>query len=236
MAYHREPQKFSVQTTEVFALDLEREGKFSVAESLWPNISRIITKDLNKKNKSNLSFAERKAVTEMKHDKNISTYPFDKGTGLVVIKKEDAIQKIEEQIRKSKVIDNDPTPILLSKFQKELAKLRKENKFDNKIYLKLYPSDAIPPRLCRVIKAHKPEKNYPKPEKNYPMRAIVSTIETAPSGTSKYLVEIIQPTLNKNKHRVMNSLSFVNEAATWKTIQEEIQVSYDVINLYPSIP
>ena len=44
----------------------------------------------------------------MKHDKNISTYPFDKGTGLVVIKKEDAIQRIEEQIRKSKVIDNDP--------------------------------------------------------------------------------------------------------------------------------
>ena len=108
MAYHREPQKLSVQTTEVFALDLEREGKFSVAESLWQNISRIITKDLKKKDKSNLSFAERKAVTEMKHDKNISTYPFDKGTGLVVIKKEDAIQRIEEQIRKSKVIDNDP--------------------------------------------------------------------------------------------------------------------------------
>ena len=108
MAYHREPQKLSVQTTEVFALDLEREGKFSVAESLWQNISRIITKDLKKKDKSNLSFAERKAVTEMKHDKNISAYPFDKGTGLVVIKKEDAIQRIEEQIRKSKVIDNDP--------------------------------------------------------------------------------------------------------------------------------
>ena len=34
----------------------------------------------------------------------------------------------------------------------------------------------------------------------------------------------------------MNSSSFVNEAATWKTIQEEIQVSYDVIDLYLSIP
>ena len=39
----------------------------------------------------------------MKHDKNISIYPFDKGTGFVVIKEEDAIQKIEEQIGKSKI-------------------------------------------------------------------------------------------------------------------------------------
>ena len=29
---------------------------------------------------------------------------------------------------------------------------------------------------------------------------------------------------------------FVNEAATWETTEEEIQVSYDLINLYPRIP
>ena len=98
----------------------------------------------------------------MQLDKNISIYPFDKGTGFVVIKEKDAIQKIEEQIGKSKIIDYDPTPTLLNKFQKELAKLRKENKFDSKTYFKLYPSDAIPPQLYWVIKAHKPEKNYPR--------------------------------------------------------------------------
>ena len=107
--------------------------------------------------------------------------------------------------------------------------MRKENKFDNKTYFKLYPSDAIPPRLYRVIKAHKPEKDYP-------MRTRVSTTGTAPYGTSKYLVGIIQPTLNKNKHHIINSSSFVNEATPWETTQEEIQVSYDVTNLCPSIP
>ena len=68
------------------------------------------------------------------------------------------------------------------------------------------------------------------------MRTIVSTIGTAPYETSKYLVDIIQLTLNKNKHRIINSSSFVNEATTWETTQEEIQVSYDVTNLYPSMP
>ena len=108
----------------------------------------------------------------------------------------------------------------MNKFQKELAKLRKENKFTTKQYHHDFTELLKPTNQ----------------KKNYPMRTIVSTIGTAPYGTSKYFVEIIQPTLNKNKHRLMNSSSFVNEAATWETTQEEIQVSYDVINLYPLYP
>ena len=67
------------------------------------------------------------------------------------------------------------------------------------------------------------------------MRTTVSTIGTARHGTSKSLVDIIQTILNKNKHRVIDLSSFVNEAATWEITQEEIQVSYDVTRLYPSI-
>ena len=55
-----------------------------------------------------------------------------------------------------------------------------------------------------------------------------SFIGTAPYGISKYLVEVIQTTLNKNKYGVTKSSSFVNEVATWETTQEKIQVSYDV--------
>ena len=117
----------------------------------------------------------------------------------------------------------------MNKFQKELAKLRKEGKFDNKTYYKVNPSDAIPARLYGVIKAHKSEKNYP-------MRTILSTIGTVPYGTSKYLVEIIQPTLSKKKHRVINSYTFVEEAKTWEIYQDEVPVLYDVVNLHPSVP
>ena len=47
---------------------------------------------------------------------------------------------------KSEIIDHDPTPIWLNKFQKELAKSRKEKKFENETYFKLNTSGAIPPR------------------------------------------------------------------------------------------
>nr|XP_047143089.1 uncharacterized protein LOC124817277 [Hydra vulgaris] len=93
----------------------------------------------------------------------------------------------------------------------------------------MYPSDCVPPRIYGVVKAHKPEKNYP-------MRPVVSTINTPPYGTSEYLVKIIQPTLNKNITRLINSRNFVNDAKEWKIDPNEIQVSFDVINLYPSVP
>ena len=76
-----------------------------------------------------------------------------------------------------------------------------------------------------VIKAYKPEKNFP-------IKTIVSTIEMIPYGTSKYLVDVIQPTLNKNKHCVINSLVFVIETATWETTQEEF-MSPICIHPYP---
>ena len=68
------------------------------------------------------------------------------------------------------------------------------------------------------------------------MRVIVSTIGAPPYGISKYLVDIILPKLNKNQHKVKNSRSFVSQAQTWKIEPDEIQVSHDVTNLYPSIP
>ena len=53
---------------------------------------------------------------------------------------------------------------------------------------------------------------------------------------TKYLVKIIQPTLNKNKHRVLNSSSFVEEAKEWNISPSEIQTPFDVVNLYQSVP
>ena len=65
------------------------------------------------------------------------------------------------------------------------------------------------------------------------MRTVVSAVRTPPYGISKYLVKIIQHTLNKSQHKIKNE---VTEAKTWRISLTEIQVSYDVVNLYLSIP
>jgi hypothetical protein len=93
----------------------------------------------------------------------------------------------------------------------------------------MYPSDAIPPRMYGMIKAHKPNKQYP-------MRPVVSTVGTAFHGTSRHLVKLIQPVLAKSEHYLKNSSSFVTKASAWTVSVDEIQVSYDVVALYPSVP
>ena len=44
-----------------------------------------------------------------KNDTNLKVYLFDKGSEFFIMKKEDAIKRIEEKIEKSIMIDYDPT-------------------------------------------------------------------------------------------------------------------------------
>ena len=120
--------------------------------------------------------------------------------------------------------NTDPTSALTSIIQKHLATLHKQQKFETRTDFQLYPSNPIPPRLYGVIKAHKHEKCYL-------MRAIVSTIGTQPYAISQYLLQFIQPTLNKSKYKITR-----NEAKNWLVKRNEIKVSYNNINLYTSVP
>ena len=142
---------------------------------------------------------------------------------------DEVISKIQEQIGNTRILDEDPTPTFTRNIQIALSKLKKKGRFTDKEYEEIYPTDALPPRMYGTLKAHKPQKNYP-------MRVVVSTIGTPNYGLSKYLVRISQNTLNKNPTRIKNTQSFVEEAKTWDISPEEVQVSYDVVNLYPSVP
>jgi len=98
-----------------------------------------------------------------------------------------------------------------------------------KLYYEMYPSDAVPQRMYGMLKAHKSQKNYP-------MRLVVSTIGAPMYGVSKHLVSLIQPVLDKNESRLKNSSAFVEKAKEWTIGDNETQVSFDVVALYPSVP
>ena len=212
-----------------YKIDLEDSGKETDAEYLRQKVSHILNRNLNIKLRDNLSKPQRQALVQMKNNKGTTIYQFDTGSGFVVLSEKNAMQKIEEQLGKAKIAENYPTLKFTNKIQRILCQLRKEKKFTDREYFQIYPSDPIPPRLYGTIKAHKPEKNYP-------MRTTMPTIRTPAYGISKYLVEIIQPTLNKNNNKIQNSTSFVHEEKDWKIEPTEIQMSYDVVNLYSSVP
>ena len=216
-----------VSATESSALKLEYSKKVNQAENLRKDVLRILK--MAKPVKDNLNARQRLALKEIRNDEEVNIYPFDKGAGLVRLERENAISKIREQIGETQIIDVDPTKKLATDIRKVLSILNKKRKFTKKEYQKLYPSDPIPPRMYGAVKAHKPEKDYP-------MRIVVSTIGTPSYGISQYLVNIIQQTLNKNEIRIINSQSFVRKISNWDISPDEIQVSYDVVNLYPSVP
>ena len=217
-----------ISKTESTALKIKYETK---EDTVPMKLRQDVLRDLKmtKPPRNNLTSEQRKALTELKSDSDNVIYPFDKGAGLVRIEKDDAIAKIEEQLGNTEIITQDPTPSLARKFQNTLRPLHQAGKFTDKEYKKLYPSDPVPPRMYGTVKAHKPEKNYP-------MRVVVSTIGTPSYRTSEYLVKIIQPTLNKNNTRLKNSYTFAATSKTWEIDRDEVQVSYDVVNLYPSVP
>ena len=68
------------------------------------------------------------------------------------------------------------------------------------------------------------------------MQVMVSIIGTLPFDISRYLVELIQLTINKSKYKITNSSSFVNEAKNCLLQGNEVQVFCDIINLYSSVP
>ena len=124
---NQRPHMEIIQTTEICVLELENVWYFEKVERLQQDThERRIQKVLKQ-----FSYCRRKKIREIKSDKNLKVYPFDKGSEFVIMKKEEAIKRIVEQFRKSDTIDYDPTTILLDKFQRELAKLKKEGKFDN---------------------------------------------------------------------------------------------------------
>ena len=214
-----------ITTTEFQARNLDYNNKNTIAQTLRQDVMHALKKA--KKPRSNLTKEQRQALKELKTDDKNTIYPFDKGSGLVLIPKEMAIDKLREQIGESKLVEKDPTAAFARKIQTEIRKVK--SKLSINEYRDIYPSDPRPPCMYGVIKAHKPEKNYP-------MRVIVSTVGTANHGLSKFLVDLIQPTLNKNTTRLQNSRTFVAEARGWQIDPEEVQVSYDVVNLYPSVP
>ena len=216
-----------ITTTEASALKLEFEKKVCEAQILRKDVLRVLK--TSKPIEDNLSRGQRQSLKEIINDPTISIYPFDKGTGLVRLKTEDAIQKIREQIGNTDIVDRDPTDTFARDIRIKLAPLNKKGRFTKKEYELIYPSDAVPPRMYGLVKAHKPEKNYP-------MRLVVSTIGSPPYGLASYLVGVIQPTLDKNPTRLKNSAAFIEKAKSWTISPTEVQVSYDVVNLYPTVP
>ena len=64
------------QTIEISALHLIKQSKFGIAKFLSQNISKIVSKDINRKHKNNQNIIEGKVITKKKKNQHedVSTW------------------------------------------------------------------------------------------------------------------------------------------------------------------
>ena len=121
-----------VTTTELVAFKLKYVNKEADVESLRQNACHILSKNRNVKIKDKLSKEQGKALKEIRQINNdTKVYQFDKCSGFVILSEGNVIEKIEEQLGKAKVTDEDPT-------QKYTSKIQIRNTFKYNLQIRLH--------------------------------------------------------------------------------------------------
>ena len=81
-------------------LKLESGKKGKSMGNLQQTVSKILSKTIGKKQQDNLSKVQRAALKQLKNDRQMKLYPFDKGIGFALLNDIDSISKIEEKLGK----------------------------------------------------------------------------------------------------------------------------------------
>ena len=219
---------------EIAAQNLERQGLPEKGEKLRQDVSHIITEAKNNPqvNKSNLSKFEQKGLKFLKKEienEKIAVAPHDKGLGFVTQLPSVLDEKAYATFQNVTLDTPNRTKAHEGTIQRKLLKLKKENKINDADYKQIYPSGSTTPTAYPLVKAHKPNKNYP-------VRLVVSHRGCPQEALSAYLVPLLQPLLKNSPFQCKNSVQFVKKTKDITLYADEILVSWDAEGLYPSIP
>ena len=108
----------------------------------------------------------------------------DKGVAMVVLDKEDYIQKAGNLLEQSayKTIDRDPTNNIKAKLIKILRGLNRKTDRDEGMYKAMDPTSCTPPKFYGLPKIHKT---------GTPLRPIVSSRGSVTYGVAKVLAKVL---------------------------------------------
>ena len=179
--------------------------------------------------KPNLDKDERTALHQLRKDKDRIILMADKGVTMVVLDKEDYINKAKELLNTPayKEIPKDPTNKIKAQLITKLRRIKKDRKLDEGMFRTMYPTGCIPPKFYGLPKIHKT---------GTPLRPIVSSKGSVTYGVAKVLSKVIQPLVGKSPHHIQSTSDFVSKAKGFILQLGECLSSYDVTSLFTSVP
>ena len=174
------------------------------AEELRGEIKAILKKITNSRPyKSNITKEEQQALKKLRKDDNRMVLTADKGVSLVVLDKEEYIQKAQQLLQQPnyKPITSDPTTRHKNKLISLLKTIKSQGGMNDNLYRRLYPTGASSPKWYGLPKVHK---------EGMPLSPIVSSVGSVAYETSKELSRILKPLVGRTEHHVKNSKDFID--------------------------
>ena len=220
----RNPPKEEYVASTEHACQKLNEGE---AQELRVEIKNILKK--TRPTRSNITKDEFQAIKELKQDDNRIILTADKGVALVVLNKEEYIEKAEHLLNQQtyRKIKEVPTSKQKSKLIKLPKKIKAEGGISEEKYKKMYPTGAGSPIFYGLPKIHK---------QDIPLRPIVSSTGTVSYNTSKELANILKPLVGRTSHHLKNTKDFIEQIKDVKLLPNETIVSYDIKALFTSLP
>ena len=146
------------------------------AEELRADINRVLRSSYPLK--PNLTKAQNTALRELKSDRDCIVLTADKGVAMVVMDRQDYINKANLLLNQNtyKVISKDPSNTIKNKLINILKTIKTKSGLGTNIYKSMYPTGCVPPKFYGLPKIHKPDT---------PLRPIVSSCGSVTYGWPK---------------------------------------------------
>lgn len=166
-----------------------------------------------------------------KENKDLIILNSDKANSVVVMNKTDYNKKALDVLgdtSKYKLITNVKDPV--SKNEKQINQFLHQaydsDMLTKKEYENLKSKNGIPSYLYFLAKSHK---------NDCPLRPVITSYDTPTKNLSKFLASVLE-FMVCHDNRVKNSLQVINNIKDLVLLKEDVLVSFDAVNLFPSLP
>ena len=247
---HRIPFELIIAETEKMCTDIRKALEEKTVDEriiemetqeLREKTRKLLEKERGKKLKSNLTKEEKSGKIKARKDKDRVYLPADKGRIMVAMDKyeqengensyEHKMKKVLEDLKAKPSIRANEDWDLTEKVSRDGVKIInaiiEKGEINKEAGKMIQPKDCRSPRLSGYPKIHKD---------GVPLRGVVSFIESPFEKASKLLVPILKTLQGRSGMYVKNSRELKSKIENWRLERDEILVSFDVKNLYPSIP
>jgi len=180
---------------------------------------------------NNLTYKERRALKELKQNKEIVIKHADKSAGIVILNRTDYETKILDMLNDTNTYtrtDIDDTTDVKKQADEIFTTLFNHNYISKKQFKHLTEFTAQTPTFYGIPKIHK---------KQNPLRPIVSQTNAPTSQVSKYLDKLLETAEKQIPHLLQDTTALLQLTEKHKHITPHaILVTLDVVALYTNIP